>query len=114
MSAIAPRRTELVVLATAGLLFVAAILFGGAHDSVVGPAGAVIIGAFATGCAVNAAWAARSGQRLAWIALATGLGGWAAGNGLWCYVALRGTAPISTSSAAEIGYVMLPLCALGA
>jgi diguanylate cyclase (GGDEF)-like protein len=114
MSAIAPRPTALVVLATAGLLFLAAILFGGAHDSVVGPAGAVIMGAFATGCAVNAAWAARSGQRLAWIALATGLGGWAAGNGLWCYVALRGTAPIPASSAAEIGYVMLPLCALGA
>jgi diguanylate cyclase (GGDEF)-like protein len=114
MSAIAPRRTALVVLATAGLLFLAVMLFGGAHDSVVGPAGAVIMGAFATGCAVNAAWAARSGQRLAWIALATGLGGWAAGNGLWCYVALRGTAPISASSAAEIGYVVFPLCALGA
>jgi diguanylate cyclase (GGDEF)-like protein len=114
MSAIAPRRTALVVLATAGLLFLAVMLFGGAHDSVVGPAGAVIMGAFATGCAVNAAWAARSGQRLAWIALATGLGGWAAGNGLWCYVTLRGTAPIPASSAAEIGYVVLPLCALGA
>jgi diguanylate cyclase (GGDEF)-like protein len=114
MSAIAPRRTALVVLATAGLLFLAVMLFGGAHDSVVGPAGAVIMGAFATGCAVNAAWAARGGQRLAWIALATGLGGWAAGNGLWYYVALRGTAPISASSAAEIGYVVLPLCALGA
>jgi diguanylate cyclase len=114
MSAIAPRRTALVVLATAGLLFLAVMLFGGAHDSVVGPAAAVIMGAFATGCAVNAAWAARGGQRLAWIALATGLGGWTAGNGLWCYVALRGTAPISASSAAEIGYVVLPLCALGA
>src|ERR1700728_103652 len=114
MSAIAPRRTASVVLATAGLLFLAVLLFGGAHDSVVGPAGAVIMGAFATGCAVNAARAARSGQRLAWIALATGLGGWTAGNGLWCYVALRGTAPISASSAAEIGYVVLPLCALGA
>ena len=109
-----PGRIALVVLATAGLLFLAVMLFGGAHDSVVGPAGAVIMGAFATGCAVNAAWAAQSGQRLAWIALATGLGGWAAGNGLWCYVALRGTAPISASSAAEIGYVVLPLCALGA
>jgi diguanylate cyclase len=114
MSAIAPRRIALVALATAGLLFVAVMLFGGAHDSVVGPAGVVTMGAFATGCAVNAAWAARSGQRLAWIALATGLGGWTAGNGLWCYVALQGTAPISASSAAEIGYVVLPLCALGA
>ena len=108
------RRIALVVLATAGLLFFAVMSFGGAHDSVVGPAGAVILGAFATGCAVNAAWAARSGQRHAWIALATGLGGWAAGNGLWCYVALGGTAPIPASSAAEMGYVVLPLCALGA
>jgi diguanylate cyclase len=114
MSAITPRRIALVVLATAGLLFLAAMLLGGTHDSSVGPAGSVIMAAFATGCAVNAAWAARSGQRLAWIALATGLGGWLAGNGLWCYVALRGTAPISASSAAEIGYVVLPLCALGA
>src|ERR1700733_14813668 len=114
MSAIAPCRTALVALATAGLFFLAVMLFGGPHDSVVGPAGAVIMGAFATGCAVNAAWAARSGQRLAWIAMATGLGGWAAGNGLWCYATLRGAAPISASSAAEIGYVVLPLCALGA
>jgi diguanylate cyclase len=109
-----PRRIALVVLASAGLLLLVVTLFGGAHDSMVGPAGAVIMGAFATGCAVNAAWTARSGQRLAWIALTTGLGGWTAGNGLWCYVALRGTAPISASSAAEIGYVVLPLCALGA
>ncbi len=72
------------------------------------------MGAFATGCAVNAAWAARSGQRYAWIALAIGLGGWALGNALWCYVALGGTAPISASSAAELGYVVLPLFALGA
>ncbi|MGA8329550.1 MAG: GGDEF domain-containing protein [Mycobacterium sp.] len=114
MSAIAPRRIALVVLATAGLLFLAVMLFGGAHDSVVGPAGIATMGVFATGCAVNAARAARSGQRLPWVALATGLGGWAAGNTLWCYVALGGTAPISTSSAAQIGYVVLPLCGLGA
>src|ERR1700691_1367892 len=114
MSAIAPRRTALVVLATAGLLVLAVMLFGGAHDSVVAPAGAVIMSAFATGCAVNAAWAARSGQRFAWIALATGLGGWAIGNALWCYVVLRGTVLISASAAAESGYLVLPLFALGA
>jgi diguanylate cyclase len=109
-----PRRLALVGLATAGLLFFAGMLLGDTGDSGVGPVGAVIMSAFATGCAVNAAWAARSGQRLSWIALATGLGGWTAGNGLWCFVALQGTAPISASSAAEIGYVVLPLCALGA
>jgi diguanylate cyclase len=114
MSAITPRRIALVVLATAGLLLFAVMLFGDTGDSRVGPVGAVTMGVFATGCAVNAAWAARSGQRFAWMALATGLGGWAAGNALWCYVALRGTAPISASSAAELGYVVLPLCALGA
>ncbi len=72
------------------------------------------MGVFATACAVNAAWAARGRQRSAWIALATGVGGWAAGNALWCYVAVGETAPISISSAAELGYVVLPLCALGA
>jgi diguanylate cyclase len=114
MSAITPRRTALVVLASAGLLFSAVMVFGHKGDSRVGPLGALIMGAFATGCALNAAWAARGGQRFAWVALATGLGGWATGNGLWCYVALRGTAPITASSAAELGYVVLPLCALGA
>ena len=69
---------------------------------------------FATGCAANATRVARGGQRRSWLALAIGLGGWTAGAGVWCYVALGGTAPISTSSAAEIGYVVLPLCALGA
>jgi diguanylate cyclase (GGDEF)-like protein len=103
-----------VVLATAGLLFFAVMLFGDTGDSGVGPVGAVIMGAFAAGCAVKAAWAARSGQRSAWMALAIGLGGWAAGNALWCYVALRGTAPFSASAAAELGYVVLPLFALGA
>src|ERR1700742_633224 len=120
MSAMTPRRIALVALATAGLLVPAAMLLA-RHDrpgsigvGAVGPVGALIMGTFATGCAVNAAWAARGGQRFAWVALATGLGGWAAGNALWCYVALRGTAPFSASSAAELGYVVLPLCALGA
>jgi diguanylate cyclase len=114
MSSIAPQRIALVVLATAGLLVLAVMLFGGAHDSVVGPAGVAAMSVFATGCAVNAARAARSGQRLAWIVLAIGLGGWAAGNGLWWYVSVRGTTPTFASSAAEIGYVVLPLGALGA
>ena len=114
MSAIAPRRTALVVWATAGLIFLAVMLFGGAHDSAVGPSGIVTMGVLATACAVNAAWAARGRQRSAWIALATGVGGWTAGNALWCYLALGEKAPLSISSAAEVGYVVLPLCALGA
>ena len=46
--------------------------------------------------------------------MAIGLGGWTAGGGLWCYIVLGGIAPISTSSAAELGYVVLPLFALAA
>jgi diguanylate cyclase (GGDEF)-like protein len=115
-----PRRIMLVALATAGLLVFAVMLLAGRGHSgsagvaAIGPAGIVIMGVFATACAVNAAWAAHGRQRLAWIALATGVGGWTAGNALWCYVALGDTAPISMSSAAELGYVVLPLCALGA
>jgi len=72
MSAITPRLTALVVLATAGLLFLAVMLFGGPHDSGVGPADSVAFGLFATGSAVAAAMAAQRGQRLAWIAVAIG------------------------------------------
>jgi len=120
MSSVTPRRIALVVVATIGLLFFTGMLLSG-HGGVgstgvaiIGPVGSLVMGVFATVCAANAAWAADGGQRRAWTALAIGLGGWAAGNGLWCYVALRGTAPTSASSAAEIGYVVLPLCALGA
>ncbi|MFZ0716237.1 hypothetical protein, partial [Mycobacterium sp.] len=114
MSAMTPRRTALVVLATAGLLVLAVMLFSGRGYPGVGPLGAVIMSAFATGCAVNAARAARRGQRFAWITLAAGLGGWALGNALWWYVAMRGAVLISASAAAELGYVVLPLFALGA
>ena len=114
MSALTPRRIGLAGLATVGLLSIALLLFGDTGDLRVGPVGAVIMSAFATCCAVNAAWAACGSQRFAWIALAAGLGGWTAGNGLWCYVVVRGTAPISASSAAELGYLVLPLFALGA
>ena len=109
-----PRRIALVVLATAGLLFFAVMLFGGTDDSGVGPAGSVAFGLFATGSAVAAGMAAQGGQRHAWIAVAIGLAGWTTGNAVWCYVALGGAAPISNSSAAELGYVVLPLFALAA
>ncbi len=120
MSAVTPRRFPLAVLATVGLLVFAGMLLiglGGAGPtgvSVIGPAGSVVMALFATGCAVNAARAGRAGQRRAWLAMAIGLGGWTAGTGVWCYVALGGTAPISTSSAADIGYLVLPLCASAA
>jgi len=118
MSSITPRRIALIVVATVGLLFFADMLLSGrggvGSTGMTGPVGSVLMGAFATCCAADAAWAARGGQRRAWVALAIGLSGWTAGAGVWCYIALRGTAPTLVSSAAEIGYVVLPLCALGA
>src|ERR1700733_2988593 len=120
MSAVTARRFTLGGLATVSLLFFAGMLLGGREGSglrgvgVIGPAGSAVMGALATGCAAAAARAVHGGQRRAWIALAIGLGGWTAGAGVWCYVAIGGTAPISDSSVAELGYVVLPLCALAA
>jgi diguanylate cyclase len=120
MSSITPRRIALVVAATVGLLFFAGMLLSGhggvgATDvAVIGPVGSVVMGVFATSCAANAAWAAHGGQRRAWIALAIGLGTSTAGAAVWCDIALGGIAPISNSSVAELGYVVLPLSALAA
>jgi len=114
-----PRRFALAASATVGLLFFAGMLLSGRGGgptgvAVIGPLGAVTMALFATGCAAGAASAAHGGQRRAWIALAIGLGGWTAGTGVWSYIALGGIAPISASSAAELGYAVLPLCALAA
>ena len=120
MSAMPPRRVVWVGVATAGLLFFAGMLLSGggaaspAGAGVIGPVGSAVMALLATGCAARAAWAGRGGQRRAWLAMAIGLGGWTAGAGVWCYIALGGIAPISTSSAAEIGYVVLPFCGLAA
>jgi hypothetical protein len=120
MSALPSRRLAWVGVATAGLLFFAGMLVSGSGGAssdgvaVIGPVGSAVMALLATSCAARAAWAARGGQRRAWLAMAIGLGGWTAGAGLWCYIALGGIAPISTSSAAEIGYVVLPFCGLAA
>jgi diguanylate cyclase (GGDEF)-like protein len=120
MSSTMPRRIALFVVAAIGLLFCAGMLLrghrgvGSTNVAIFGPLSLVVMGMFATFCTANAAWAARGGQRRAWIALAIGVGGWAAGNALWCWIALGRTAPISVSSAAVLGYVVLPLGALGA
>jgi diguanylate cyclase len=114
------RRIALEVSATAGVLFFAVALLGGGGVigptglELIGPVGTVVMGVFATSCAAGAAKASRRGQRLSWIVVAIGLGGWSIGNAAWCYVAAGGSAPISTSSAAELGYVVLPLFALAA
>jgi diguanylate cyclase (GGDEF)-like protein len=120
MSAMTQRRFALFVLATLTLLFFAGMLlsgighFGRVGAAVIGPAGSLVMGVFATSCAASAAWAAHGGQRRGWIALSIGLGGSTAGTAVWCDVALGGTAPISDSSVAELGYVVLPLSALAA
>lgn len=38
--------------------------------------------------------------------------GWTAGEALWCYVALRGVLSAADLSAANIGYLILPVCAI--
>jgi diguanylate cyclase (GGDEF)-like protein len=120
MFATTPRQFALAVSATVGLLIVGGMLLTGRGGSgpagvgVIGPAGSAVMALFATGCAAGAGRAARGGQRRAWLALAIGLGGWTAAAVVWCYVALGGTALISTLSAAETGYVVLPLSASAA
>jgi len=115
-----PRRFALNAVATAGLVGFAAMLLGGNGGArpvggpALAPAGSVAMSLFATGCAAGAAFAARGGQRRSWFAVAIGLAGWTIGDSVWCYVALGGSTPISNSSAAELGYVMLPLCSLAA
>jgi len=117
MLLLTPQRIALVVLASAGLLGIAAMLLygntGSGSDGValVGPVGSFLMSAFATSCAAGAAWAAHGRQRLAWIVLSIGLGGWAIGDAVWCYVGLGGVAPILDTSVADLGYVVLPLCA---
>jgi diguanylate cyclase len=118
MLALTPQRIALAALASVGLLGFAAMLLSGKDGSgsagvaLVGPVGSFVMSAFATSCAAGAAWAAQGRQRLAWIVLSIGLGGWAIGDSVWCYVALGGTAPLSNTSVADLGYVVLPLCAL--
>ncbi len=114
------RRIALVASASAGVLFFAVMLLGGKGVmgptglNLFGPLGTVTMGAVATASGAVAAKSSRGGQRLAWIVVAVGLGGWTAGNAVWLYVAAGGVAPIPNSSAAELGYLILPVCALGA
>jgi diguanylate cyclase (GGDEF)-like protein len=113
-----PRRIALVGLATAGMLIFALVLLAeSGHPGAVAaisPVGTASMAVFATACAVCAASTTYGRQRLSWLALAAGLGGWAIGNAMWCYAALADHAQISPLSAAEVGYAALPLCALGA
>jgi diguanylate cyclase (GGDEF)-like protein len=109
-------RSSVAVLATAGLLVFGVLLFtrSGASDRpLTGPAGLWFLSIFANGCAVHAARLGRGRQRLAWMVLSIGLAAWTAGQFVWCYVSLGGIPPISNFSAAYLGYLVFPLCALG-
>jgi diguanylate cyclase (GGDEF)-like protein len=112
-------RTRLAVgvLATVGLVAFTVLLLaqrGSSDHAVIGPIGSLVMSVFANACAVGAARSSRGRQRLAWIVLAIGVGGWTASNALWCYVSLGGIAPISNLSVANLGYVVFPICALAA
>ena len=114
MFSLTRRRSAVAVLATVGLLVFGVLLFtssGASDHQVAVPVGLWVLSMFANGCAVHAARVARGRQRLAWMVLSIGLAAWTAGQFVWCYVSLGGIAPISNFSAANLGYVVLPLCA---
>ncbi|ORV61802.1 hypothetical protein AWC03_09265 [Mycobacterium europaeum] len=93
----------------------AAMLFGAGGASrraVIASAGTVIGGAFAAGCSISAARRSRGRQRFAWTVMSIALVGWTAGEALWCYVALNGVLSAADLSAANIGYLILPVCAI--
>ena len=103
-------------LATVGLLFSTSIFLAGADRpnalALAGPVGTATMAVFATGCAIYAAMSAHGRQRLSWIALATGLAGWAVGHAVWSCATSSDQGQLATPSAAEVGYAVLPLCAL--
>ena len=116
MFSLAGRRSSVAVLATAGLLVYAALLVtrtGASDHPLTGPVGLGVLSIFANGCAIRAARVSRRRQRLAWMVLSIGLAAWTAGQLVWCYVSLGGIPPIASFSAANLGYLVLPLCALG-
>jgi diguanylate cyclase len=110
-------RLVVVVLAAVGLLVFAAMLLGGSdapHRAVIAPAGTVVSGVFATACSFSAARGSRGRQRTAWTVMSLALAGWTVGEAVWCYVAVGGFLPAADLSASNLGYLILPLCALAA
>ncbi|OBH93073.1 hypothetical protein A5679_23055 [Mycobacterium scrofulaceum] len=105
-----------VVLATGGLIVFVALRLtsSGPGQAALSPGGSIAAGVFATACSIIAARGSRGRQRLAWAAMCTGLVGWTAGEAVWCYVAVGGALPVANLSAANLGYLILPLCALAA
>jgi diguanylate cyclase len=111
MLSLTRRRSAVIVLATIGLLVYGLLLFVG-RSAFIAPVGLWILSMFANGAAVVAARVARGRQRLAWTVLSIGLAGWTAGQAVWWYVTAGGIPPMPQISAANLGYVVLPLCAL--
>ncbi len=114
MFALTRRRSAVAVLATVGLLAFGVLLFtssGASDHQVAVPVGLWVLSMFANGCAVHAARVARGRQRLAWMVLSIGLAAWTAGQFVWWYVSLGGIPPMPDISAANLGYIVLPLCA---
>jgi diguanylate cyclase (GGDEF)-like protein len=115
MLSLTPKRIAVVVLATVGLLVYGAMVLaesGAADHALTRPVGLWVLSVFSNGCAVVAARAARGRQRLAWTMLSIGLAGWTAGQAVWWYVSLGGIPPTADMSAANLGFLVLPLCAL--
>lgn len=115
MFSLTPRRTVVAVSATVGLLVYGVLLFTGSGASdraLAAPVGLWILSVFSNGCAVVAARMARGRQRLAWTVLSIGLAAWTAGQAVWWYVALGGIPPMAGNSAANLGFIVLPVCAL--
>ncbi|SPM36072.1 diguanylate cyclase/phosphodiesterase [Mycobacterium rhizamassiliense] len=115
MLSLTPKRFAVVVLATVGLLVYGGLLLtasAASERALTGAVGLWISSVFANGCAVVAARAARGRQRLAWTIFSIGLAGWTAGQAVWWYVSAGGIPPMANISAANVGYVVLPLCAL--
>ena len=70
----------------------------------------VLIALFAVGCAWAAARRAAGKRRAAWICMAIGSGGFAAGQLVWTYRRLVGET-LQFQSVADLGYSVLPICA---
>ncbi|MCT7659573.1 putative bifunctional diguanylate cyclase/phosphodiesterase [Mycobacterium deserti] len=75
--------------------------------------GVLAFAVFAALSAVWAGWSSRGRQRLAWMCLAAGLGGWAFGEALWAYYRLVLHAD-PFPSIADVGYLLYPVGACAA
>ncbi len=109
---------------TAGLGAVLVLVFAawlqgqwgsGFTTRVVDDLGLLGFGVFASVCCFRAARRSRGRQRAAWFALAAGLGGWSAGEGVWCYYELWQRLPQSPfPSPADAGFLLFPVGAAAA